>query len=590
MNVASFHSMDISHVTCVEYPLVVNDCQKAVEMVGGKSKISQVINSSDKSSNPNYHTTPENTLELKLRSDPFHHPLQSSYNSNEKILIKISIPKSKLPKNYHSKSMLDILRVSQDYKAFPVAIIDKTYSFKSIADFQACTKNNPSIQQIKNLCNSNNFQQLNHQFNQLLELNELKDYQDLNYYNHTANHNLPPPPIFSPIRFPYDYKYQKNPFTTVIKDQVSGEIKVVSTKAKVKLYTKMIDYNINDIPTSIAPELTENLKLLQSSDLPSYSADSSLLKCIEWLKMIFDIKPIWLRKHLDDIVPISLKKSVKQALPYITYIYQSGPWRFCNVKLGINPGIDSKYWIYQSEYFRIPEFGFTPTNDNRKRIKPSTIGQDSDITISESLLFNGITMPTTVTYQIGDLIDSDITTIIKDHQSAFGDSFLRSTPDFQDGWINKQTMEVIRRIIRYKLNRLAKDESIDQNKIYKIIKTDYTGEKVELDPELEANDTGIEIPDLENGDEIDIELNETLQDDDIPMPDSSKIEPQLQKSPMDEDAMDIDIQKQENEIIESLDESTLIENIRKSNIDMANKLAGLIGFFKQDVLDGETDA
>lgn len=584
MNTAPFHPMDISHVSSIEYPLVVNNTDKAIQMVGGKPKITKVINSSDKSSNPNYHTTPENTLELKLRPDPFHHPLQSSYNSNEKILLKISVPKSKLPQDYKHKSMLEILQTSQDYKATPIAIIDKTYSFKSIADFQSCTKNNQTIDQIKSLYNANNYQQLNDQFQSLHELNELKDYQDLNYYDNsvTPNHNLPPPPIFSPIRFPYDYKYQKNPFTTVIKDD-NGQVKVVSTKAKVKLYTKMIDYNVNDIPETIAPELQENLTTLQSRDLPTYSADYALLKCIEWLKTIFEVKPVWLRKHLDDIVPPNLKKSVKQALPYVTYIYQSGPWRFCNIKLGINPGADAKYWIYQSEYFRIPDLGIVlPASGHR--IKPLTIDSDSDITVSQLLLFNGTSMPSTVTYQIGDLIDSDITTIIKDHQSQFGDSFLRQVPDFQDGWINKQTMEVIRRIIRYKLNRLAKDESIDQSKIYKIIETDYTDEKVEVDPELEDAQAGEadSAEGAEGAEGADItqldEADETMNNDDMEG---------VIKDDHDDTAMDIDMEKNADETVEALDETTLLANISKSNSDLANKLGKLVGFIKQDDIDAD---
>jgi general transcription factor 3C polypeptide 5 (transcription factor C subunit 1) len=562
MTIAPLHSMDIPHVTAIEYPLVVNNTEKAIQMVGGKHKISKVINSPDKSSNANYHTTIDNTLELRLRNDRFHHPIQSSYNTNEKVLLKVRIPKSKLPSNYKEMPIVDLIQESCDYSVTPVAIIDKTYSFKSISDFQSCVKNNPVVSKISRLNNASNYHELYDQFKQLDELSNLQDYQNPEYYDDSKNpvHNLPPPPIFSPIRFPFDYKYQKNPFTTIVKDEVSGEVKVVSTKSKVKLHTKMITYTSSHAPTEPAPELQKNLLDLQTNKPPVNTSEHLLLQCIEWLNTVFEIKPIWLRKHLDDIAPPDLKRSVKPALPYVTYIYQSGPWRFCNVKLGINPKQDSKYWVYQSEYFRIPSLKFVAPKDHTKRIVPSTITDKSEIAISDHLFFSGTSLPSTVTYQIGDILDSDITTIIKDHQSAFGSTFLRETPDFQDGWINKQTMEVIRRIIRYKLNRIAKEESIDQNKIYKIINTDYTGN----DDDESHEEEGVEE---HNG------------DDDG---DDNHLE--------DEEANDgHDDIIAEQTALESIDETSLMNNLNKFSDDAASKLTNLVGFIKQDDIKSEED-
>lgn len=551
--------MDISHVASVEYPLVIKNTDKAIAMIGGKPRISSVINAEDKSSNPNYHTTTENTLELRLRSDPFHHPIQSSYSSNEKIVVKVSVPKSKLPSNYKENTILQNIQHAQSYTAQPIGIIDKTYSFKSVSDFQSCTKNNSTLKSIQKLYGASNYLDLQKQFKDYNELNDLKDHLEDDYYS-SSNHNLPPPPIFSPIRFPYDYKYQKNPFTAVVRDEVSGEVKVVSTKSSVKIFNQMIDYNVNDVPQSIAPELIENLNHLTNNKLPRNSSDYNLFKCIEYLRKLFELKPIWLRKHLDDIVPEKLKKSIKPALPYISYIYQSGPWRFCNVKIGVNPQIDSSNWIYQCEYFRSSDSNVViPPNTNR--VKLNTISEESNITIGECLLFNGTNFPTTATYQIGDITDSDICTIIKDHQSAFGELFLRQSPDFQDGWINKQTMEVIRRIIRYKLQCLAKDDSADQNKIYKIINTDYTIEKNDEANEKEEEEE--EAKDENKDEDGDI----TMDVGDITV-----------------DTEDREV-KEETKILESLNEKILFDNINKADSGIANQLGNLVGFIKQDVID-----
>ncbi|KAK6464141.1 transcription factor [Scheffersomyces coipomensis] len=578
--IAEEHSMDIPHVTAVELPLIVKDSEKAIAMIGGRSRVSEVINSINKGSNLNSHTTLENTLELRLRNDPFHHPVQSSYNTSEKILLKISIPKKSLPKDYYDNpnkySTKELISINaQDkstptYRAQPIAIIDKTYSFKSIADFQISTKNNPMVQDFnQSILDSKNFSTLKQYFDKHNNFNSISDYKDTaNFKNN--DHQLPPPPILSPIRFPFDYKYQKNPFTTAVKDAESGEIRVVSTKNSIKLYTKMIDYHTNDVPDKPAPELIENYTQLTSKNYPVTSPEYLLLACINWVKEVFDLKPIWLRKQLEDIVPDNLKRFIKQALPYVTFIYKSGPWRFCNVKFGVDPKSDKSFWIYQSEYFRIPNLKFIFPKENSRRIVPNTIieanrknknSSNKEIEVSEYLFFNGVTLPATVTYQIGDILDLDITTIIENHRKYFGRDFLREVPDFQDGWFNRQTMEVVRRIVRYKLNRIVKEEATDQNKIYKIINTDYTSNE---DQTMEVDEeNGKEVaPNAET--EVDAGNDEEEEDDDVDVG-------------VDEEAI--------NEDATIIDEANIMNKLDLLSEDASSKLSQLIGFIKQDDIE-----
>lgn len=118
-------------------------------------------------------------------------------------------------------------------------------------------------------------------------------------------------------------------------------------------------------------------------------------------------------------------------------------------------------------------------------VPPSLQGSLEVVEIPENLLFNGVSLPSVATFQIGDIMDADIISIIQDHQSSMGEDFLRNVCDPQDGWINRQTMEVIRRIMRYKLKQLVNEESIDQSKIHKIINTNYIEDK---EDEEEAND------------------------------------------------------------------------------------------------------
>ena len=198
----------------------MHNVTRAVDMLGGE----ELIRASIRESHP---------LELRLRKDPFHHPIQALSNNSERILVKIKIPK-KFTKNNESYSIQELLELNNQDKLTPreriqpVAIIDKTYLFKAMADFQVSTRNNSFVQKF-------NKAMINH-----TGINEIKEYIDEHkgwqgYVNLSENyfqnndHQLIPPPILSSIRFPFDYKYQQNPGTSTVRD-IHGEVKVISNQ------------------------------------------------------------------------------------------------------------------------------------------------------------------------------------------------------------------------------------------------------------------------------------------------------------------------------------------------------------------------
>lgn len=574
--VAQKYSMDIPHVSAVELPLVVANKDKAIEMLGGKEKIAKIINSVDKSIGSNTNSGSSNSeshLELRLRDDPFHHPIQSLLSVNEKVLLKVSIPKRCLPKDYYTNpsnyTVRDLISKSNEngnsqYKAHPVGIIDKTFLFKAMADFQVSTKNNDLVQDFNlSVLNAQSYSDLERYIKKHNNFTSLLDYKDPSTYAN-QDHQLPPPPIFSPIRFPFDYKYQKNPLTSIIKDEESGEMKVISKKGTLKLHTIIVNFHATLVPSSAAPELIEIYEKLKSSkDLQEYSFDATLLRCIEWLRSVFDIKPIWLRKQLEDIAHPDLKRFIKQALPHVSYIFKSGPWRFCNVKFGVSPKSDRSFWEFQSEYFRIPGLHF---NSNPKysprRLVPKTVKErkgDESLTVSEYLLFTGDKLPLTVTYQVGDIIDPDIENIIEKSLADLGDKFYREVPDFQDGWVNRQTMETIRRIIRYKLSRIVNEEPIDHNKVTHLINKEFND-----------NDDDNDISDIKSQDKIEGDVSDENEGDG---------DDEVVEENNDQAAMDIDPPEDY--------ENDVISQIESSEIPTTKSLRGLVGLIKQDSLNFE---
>lgn len=471
---AESHPMDIPHITAVELPVHVKNVNRAINALGGKKRISESIN----------HGEP---LELRLRNDPFHHPIQALTSNNERVLLKVTMSKKTIRKDEDGKLLLRELIKMNDAdpstpktRIQPIAIIDKTFRFRAMADFQVITKNSPMVQQFnENVRHPKNFKSV---ANYVAQHGDMNGYMDLNSeYFKNKDHDLPPPPILSPIRFPFDYNYKMNRATTTIMDKQSGQKKVVSTKTALKLHTKIIDHTATP-PSQPAADLIKNREMIEKEQhqLPPLHPNIMLLKCIEWLETMFEIKPFWIRKHLMDLAPKEYQKYIKLALPYVTYIYRSGPWRFCNIKLGIDPRSDSKYWKYQSEYFRV--LGVRNSSDSNsssiKRITPPSLEHtlsldfsqsENKLELAQNLFFDGTNLPTAVTYQVGDILDLDISSTIESHIKDMGKDFLRKTWDVQDGWLNATTMEVIRKIVRYKLKQLVNEEPIDQNKIYKII-------------------------------------------------------------------------------------------------------------------------
>lgn len=578
MTLAKKHPMDIPHVTAVEFPLVVKNEDKAITMIGGKQKVADVINNVN-----NKDLNNDNFLELKLRKDPFHHPLQSSMTKKEKILLRVSIPKKNLPQDYYENpNKYSIQQLMMDNKrkegpkckVQPVAIVNKTYSFKSMTDFQISTKNNQTIQEFNKVTNAKNFDTIKEYFDKHDGLQDILDYSQPESYQN-KDHGLPPPPLFSNTNLPFDFKYQKNPYTTVLRDE-KGETKVVKKKDDIKLHSKIIEFQSEDIPIEPAPELIKNYDRLIKSDLTGRYSEYHLLECIKWLKSCFDVKPMWLRKHLDDIIPENLKRYVKVALPYISFIYKSGPWRFSYIKYGIDPKVDKSLWKYQCEYFRIQGIKVNvDKNSKSRRFLPRTVKEvdsTSNLKISEHLIFTGEKVPQTVTYQLGDILDEDVQDLIS---NTSDDQLFRDSIDFQDGWVSKQIIETIRRIIRYKLGQLVAEEPIDPIKVSKLVQANY----LENDNNYTSNNNNNRSNNNNNKSNDDID-NSMVIDGDFTKEESKddRIDDTLLG---DEENEELD-ELEEEETINELSEQNLLNKLDQLDPKAADKLRGIIGYVKQD--------
>lgn len=519
MPLADRHSLDIPHVSCVELPLNVKNPDRAIAMLGGSDRIASVINLREKGATATAHTPLSNTLELRLReNDPFHHPIPSLYLSHERVLLKVLIPKLQLPENYQNMNLKEIINHTS-YKVKPMAIIDKTYSFKLISDFQVSHKNNPMAQEYANdFANVTHLDELKTYFNNHQQFTGLKDWESNELFEN-KDQNLIAPPNFSQIRFPFDYRFEMNPATMVTRDD-NGENKVVPTQRRIKLHSIIIEWGV-PIPTQPMPPNKAHLDEMvrRNKEMTLSIHEASLFGCIEWLNQLFEARPFWVRKHLDDITPPNLRKHLKQALPYVSYLFKSGPWRFCNIKYGVDPSLLPKYWKYQTEYFRIPHHKEAvareqknKTYDNCSLVTPPTLqGNKYNLQLLQKLLYTGEFLPVSITFQLGDLMDEFVVSQLEDANAGTG---FRDVPDISDGWLNRQTMETIRRLMRYKLNAMAKEEDIKVDKIYNIIEGDYLGAANVIEEEGGVHDDEREDDDDEDDEDEDVDENQNDVDGD----------------------------------------------------------------------------
>lgn len=562
---AKKHSLDVSHVAAVELPLIVKNTDKAIGMLGGQERIKRALDSQFRQLpiQPSSHLVDDRNLELRLRNDPFHHPIQALVNRREKILVKVSVPKTALPADYDKNpnryTIQELVRRNDRlngpaYKVEPVAIINKNYTFRAIADFQMSTRNNTRVQDFRsNVLQARDFTGMKQYYQDKLDVQD--EFRDPLMYEN-KDHNLIPPPNFSGIRFPFDFRYQKSPYTVTLRDD-SGDVKVVMKSDSKKLFTNTVDFHGDSVPQQPLPEIVAKYNWLLKSDLSQEYSDKKLFDCIQHLTYLFDVKPIWLRKLLIDVTPEHLQTAVKEALPYVSYCYKNGPWRFCNVKLGVNPKLDRAYWMYQSEYFRLLRAHMrNEVREPAARIVPNTIRwhhPHSDVRLSEDLFFTGTKLPKAINYQIGDIMDPDVGRLMEQAKTQ-PSAFFRDTLDAQDGWIRHQVLESIRHIVRYKLRRLQEDQPVDPEKIAKILDADYAGKDASDDDDANAEEEEDEF------DETQVKLQEEGDDMDI------------------DEALDSG----------AFSEESVYSRIKQVDEATAAKLSALVGLVKQDAL-GEAE-
>ena len=152
---------------------------------------------------------------------------------------------------------------------------------------------------------------------------------------------LPETPIYH-VQFTNNTRYRQNPTVKQAIDK-SGQVTTVNTSQATKVLTHLVPFDIPTVPQHP-----------RDSCPPIETLDPTLQETIAVVTSLFTTRPAWTRRGLrNSLTTHEQRLALRHAIPYIGYIFRSGPWRDAIVKLGHDPRSSPDYRIYQTAMFRI---------------------------------------------------------------------------------------------------------------------------------------------------------------------------------------------------------------------------------------------
>lgn len=500
---APVYNLELPSFIGIEFPLKVNNTERAVALIaGGEATLAKCFIEQD------------TRLELRLRpQDPYSHPLRSTtIHSNENVLLKFRVPKRVLHK-FHGNIQQCLAYCDSHgitYHTETVGMLRQNFKFRQLADFQVLTHRNEFLNEFSHSVRVGDLNKIK-QFSSKLE-------KSLHAHHFFTNDSMdvPPLPRYARTDISHGYKYFGN---LLLNEQ--GEW----LNKSVRLHTIQIKWK-EPIPTQHDPRLTpqlenaqQEIELMKLNNLPQKSIDESpscnLVKCIQILDILFDMKPIWIRKHINAILPENLRGVLRFALPFVSYTFVKGPWRHSFVRIGYDPRKDPNASMFQIEAFRsantkmldddligpdepIKKKGRHNEDDNEEEDdeeeededvnqedKKLIITDDANLIIPptlfhkrerfeelkqlgvskipRALLFDGKSFSNCLSFQMGDILDEDIKHVLANAE-------LEKTCHIGPGWFHWVTIARVKTIVKYKLTCTRDNVHIDREKVEELMK------------------------------------------------------------------------------------------------------------------------
>ena len=283
------------------------------------------------------------------------------------------------------------------------------------------------------------------------------------------------------------YSYRQNPTVRQSVDD-SGKLTTINTQRTAKVLTIMVSNDVEtvpDQPSADCPDVTKLEKALQDT--------------ISVIRDLFEQRPAWTRRALKNTLKTYTQRTqLRHAIPYVAYIFRSGPWRDAIVRFGYDPRQTADSRAYQTLMFKMlprePDIARDAGGGKRNilpRSEAFSSNSNSNTDDDQTHLFTGHSPLARdgKIWMLCDITDPQLSRVLfpeRYNNDVNLNEFLRPTCDiYTDGWYDMATLAKIRTVMRAKIQSMLEDKEPDP--------TDFTT-ILAMPDHIDSSDT--ELPDF----------------------------------------------------------------------------------------------
>ena len=245
-----------------------------------------------------------------------------------------------------------------------------------------------------------------------------------------------------------------------------------NTQQPQKVRTHLVGYDIAQVPDK------------PQDDLPAIETlDRTLRTVVEVVQGLFEQRPAWTRRAIRNYLHGDEQNYLlRHAIPYVGYIFRSGPWRDAIIKLGHDPRSSPEYRHYQTFMFRIlpreVELGRDgggrrhnpPRMDGEFRSEAELQAFRDKVGAQESHVFTGKNpLPRDGRIWMAiDIKDPLLANVLYPPEQS--ETFLRPKCEIiSDGWFGNGTLAKVKTVMRAKIQYLIDDREPSDEEFSRIL-------------------------------------------------------------------------------------------------------------------------
>ncbi|WEW56195.1 tau 95 subunit of transcription factor TFIIIC [Emydomyces testavorans] len=320
---APWYTIPPREIISVEHPCIVKNVDRAIATLQRGPGIAEILDP----------TRPNATATLSLNPDDgMSRPLFSTSKPTNNMLLKVTVPRrtGRKRKRGSQDPYVEDVGAGSPGSSVDSMSLDARQLRRRLSDNAGCY----DVEVVGRIERTHVFRD-----------EKLKQFDLDMSRGATSNVDIVPPPSFSDVEIPFRYTYRQNPS---IKQAINpfGDPMTINTQRSRKILSILVSCDVESVPTHPSEELP-----------PIDALDTVLKQTISTLQSLFDQRPAWTRRALRNCLNTSEEKyTLRTAIPYVGYIFSSGPWRDAILKFGYDPRINPDARIYQTLMFRIPPY------------------------------------------------------------------------------------------------------------------------------------------------------------------------------------------------------------------------------------------